>query len=359
MYVLIALALLVPQDKKTGWADLGARLVNADGKGARVEAVDEKSAAADAGLKPGDVITEFDGKKIASAEALLAQLWAMELGRTVKLRAGDREVEVKPATIKGQAIPGLNNIVHHPPAIRGIRLDAPEKGDGYTTRYVFDLVVSCEWDVDEEEEARLKALAEKSAAIWFDTTEGQMRWRRIDYYESKQKWDACHYRLRKTRGGGAVGIEHVTPGGICSLNYGVALDSDTAAIIWNHEAGHMQLGSGDEYKYKPSDPEPCPCVMGDDCFKGNQDLCSDDDHDYRMKESCWRNVARWYPDATYEADPKKAHPKLTKTPDVVFHPNEGAALKKRIMDDVKKRLDAWRGRMLEEIEKVLDEELKP
>lgn len=357
MKLLLLLALFA-QDKKNGWADLGARLVDAD-RGAKIESVYEKSAAAEAGLKAGDVITEFDGKKVVSAEQLMTLMWAMELGKTVKVRAGDREVEVKLSTIKGQVIPGMNNVEHHPPAIRAAPLDAPEKGEGYATRYVFDLVVSCDWDVNEKEEGQLKVLAEKSARLWFDTTEGQMRWRTIDIYETKEKWDACHYRIKKTRGGGALGVEHVTPGGICVMSFGVALDSDTAAIIWNHEAGHMQLGSGDEYKYKPADPKPCPCVMGEDCFKGNQDLCSDDDHDYTMKESCWRNVPRWYPLASYVADPKKEFPKLEKLPEVVFHANEGASIKKEIMDKVEKRLDAWREELLRGIDKILDEELKP
>ena len=59
--------------------------------GAQVCAVDDKGAAALAGVAPGDVITAFDGEEILSAEALRDAAEKCEPGREVSLtvyRAG-------------------------------------------------------------------------------------------------------------------------------------------------------------------------------------------------------------------------------------------------------------------------------
>jgi len=42
-----------------------------DGKGVKVLSVDDESTAEKAGIKEGDVITEFDGKKISSTDELV------------------------------------------------------------------------------------------------------------------------------------------------------------------------------------------------------------------------------------------------------------------------------------------------
>ena len=64
-----------------------------DGKGVLVTEVQENSAAAKAGLKAGDVITEIDGQKVGTIDELMSALWKKSEGTmTVKiLRKGDEK----------------------------------------------------------------------------------------------------------------------------------------------------------------------------------------------------------------------------------------------------------------------------
>ena len=57
-----------------------------EGKGALVSTVSEGSPAAKAGVKPGDVIVEYDGRPIARADELPRAVAATPVGRTVTLR---------------------------------------------------------------------------------------------------------------------------------------------------------------------------------------------------------------------------------------------------------------------------------
>jgi hypothetical protein len=129
----------------------------------------------------------------------------------------------------------------------------------------------------------------------------------------------------------------------------MALDQGSPAVIFAHEAGHMQLGSGDEYPYGAADPqEDCRCLMGRDCFKGVWDLCIRGAHGYREMESCWENARRWYPNLTIPAKPAKgpapaAPPKMT----VGGAPAED--LGTRIEDRVARLLDARLKALKEEV----------
>jgi putative serine protease PepD len=50
-----------------------------------------------AGIKPGDVIVEFDGKEVTDPDDLVVAIRAKTVGETVsmKVRRGDREVSVR------------------------------------------------------------------------------------------------------------------------------------------------------------------------------------------------------------------------------------------------------------------------
>jgi hypothetical protein len=306
--------------KKKGWADIGARLVSVKGAATIVEL--SEGAGAKAGLEKGDVIAEFDGLVKPDAEAVMSALWAMETGRRIKLsvlRGGERkEFEIATDTIDGQRVPGMNNVVHHPPAIRAVPIGPERAGEGDALAvYAFDLVVSFDWDLTDAEVKAAEKMTTRAAEIFFDATEGQMIWRRVELREKKDAWDRAHYRVGKGGRGGA-GVEHVTPGGQCGMTFGMALDQGSPAIVFAHEAGHMQLGSGDEYPYGQKDPQKdCDCIMGRGCFSGQFDLCQKAGHAYQEKESCWENARRWYPDLV---EPKKAAkgPRLKRPVDLVW-----------------------------------------
>jgi putative serine protease PepD len=63
---------------------LGVSLADADG-GARVTQVASGSAAADAGLEAGDVITAVDGRAVSSPDEVVARISAMSPGDAVTL----------------------------------------------------------------------------------------------------------------------------------------------------------------------------------------------------------------------------------------------------------------------------------
>ncbi len=313
---LICLSASVPSQeeirkKKPGWADLGVRVEDDGGRVVVREAFGSD-------LKVGDVIVELDGLPVRSAEHLMATLWAKDLAKTAKLRLADREVEVALHTISGQSFPGMNNTVHHPPAIRAVAVESSaEMGKGsLKALYAFDFTMSFDWDLTDEDRQGAKSIVEEAARIIFDATEGQMYFRRVEVYASKEAWERAHYRVKKAMGRGGSGVEHVTPGGQCALNFS-RLDR-TAAIILAHEAGHMQLGSGDEYPYGKADPQDdCSCLMGRGCFNGVFDLCTEANHGYRQKISCWDNLKRWYPSLVRVEKPRIG-PELVKLPEVVF-----------------------------------------
>jgi putative serine protease PepD len=87
----------------TGKADHPALGVRVDrsytGDGAKLASggVQSGSAAAQAGLKEGDVITEFEGKKVTDADALIVAIRARSVGDTValKVQRGNQTVDVK------------------------------------------------------------------------------------------------------------------------------------------------------------------------------------------------------------------------------------------------------------------------
>ena len=56
-----------------------------DGKGVKVLDVDDESAAARAGLQKGDIVTEVDGKSVASVDELRAKLRSVKEGDSLKL----------------------------------------------------------------------------------------------------------------------------------------------------------------------------------------------------------------------------------------------------------------------------------
>jgi serine protease Do len=70
-----------------------------------IKEVAKDSPAAKAGLKPGDVIVEFDGKKLDSVRAYLAALRAAKPGKqvTIKIKQGD---QVRSATVTLTELPG-------------------------------------------------------------------------------------------------------------------------------------------------------------------------------------------------------------------------------------------------------------
>ncbi len=83
--------------------ELGDSLGIRDGHGALVAQVNDGSPAATAGIKPGDVITSFDGKTVKDSSALPTLVAATEIGRQVPVeivREGTtKTVEVKVAKL--------------------------------------------------------------------------------------------------------------------------------------------------------------------------------------------------------------------------------------------------------------------
>jgi hypothetical protein len=340
--------------RRKGWADLGARLQTVKGS-ARIAEVFEGGAAAKADLREGDRIVSFDGEAL-DAERIMAALWAMEPGKrvlvTVDRDGGERTVELATDVIAGQAQPGVNNRVHHPPAIRAAACAPVAACEGSAKAvYAFDLLVSFEWDLTEVELAAARRLIEKAAAIFADAAEGQMYWRSVDLRTKKEAWDRAHYRIRKSGRGGGVGVEHVTPGGQCDMTFGGPLDGEVPAVIFAHEAGHMQLGSGDEYPYAAADPQKdCDCLMGRGCFNGMWDLCTRTTHTYREKGSCWENAKRWYPDLSVPEKPAKG-PKLVVLPRIDV--GGAAALEGRVQRAVDESLERRKAEVLKAVENGL------
>ncbi|WP_285506899.1 trypsin-like peptidase domain-containing protein [Actinokineospora sp. NBRC 105648] len=91
---------------KTGKATqtvLGVSVRDADGGGALIADVVAGGAGEKAGLKPGDVVTKMDDRRIDSSDALVAAVRSRAPGDKVKLTigAGDRTIE---ATLGGQPV---------------------------------------------------------------------------------------------------------------------------------------------------------------------------------------------------------------------------------------------------------------
>lgn len=299
---MIGLLLALIQD---GWADLGVRVEDADGKIVVREVFDSP-------LKVGDVIVAIDGVELRHAEHLMELLWSRPPGGSAGVKCADREVKVPLRTIAGQKVAGANNWEHHPPAIRAFWTG---------TAYAFDLSFSFDRKLTDAERKEARAMIELAARIFHDATEGQMYFRFVDVYEEKDYWNRAHYWVRKETG--YYGVEHVKPGGQCLLSFKEL--NTTAAIIVAHEAGHMQLGSGDEYPYNAKDPqEDCVCLMGRGCFQGTYDLCVAKGHSYVEKESCWDNAKRWYPKLAKPEKPRHG-PELKVLPQVRFMKSWGRA----------------------------------
>jgi S1-C subfamily serine protease len=65
-----------------------------DATGVRVDTVDDDSAAAKGGVKPGDIVVEFDGERVRSARQLTRLVQETPVGRAVKMtvrRGADRQ----------------------------------------------------------------------------------------------------------------------------------------------------------------------------------------------------------------------------------------------------------------------------
>ena len=78
---------------------------NPDGKGALVEVVMSGSPAANAGIKPGDVITEIDGVAVVTPVDLAVSLFKKNVGDTItlKITRGNVKTETQIKVAKGQA----------------------------------------------------------------------------------------------------------------------------------------------------------------------------------------------------------------------------------------------------------------
>ncbi|MCX9192268.1 serine protease [Carbonactinospora thermoautotrophica] len=73
--------------------------------GAVLAQVSEGSAAARAGLRPGDVVTEVDGKKVASGEDLMAALWRKAPGEQVRITyLRDGQTRTVTATLSAEPV---------------------------------------------------------------------------------------------------------------------------------------------------------------------------------------------------------------------------------------------------------------
>ncbi|WP_018692480.1 DegQ family serine endoprotease [Algicola sagamiensis] len=99
-------------------------------KGAFIQQVMKDSAAEEAGLKPGDVITSINGKKINSFFELRAKIGTIGAGKTLKIgiiRDGDEKTVT--ATLK-EPQGGAMSAKHLHPAFEGVQLDNGKTGDG-------------------------------------------------------------------------------------------------------------------------------------------------------------------------------------------------------------------------------------
>ena len=245
--------------------------------------------------------------------------------------------------------------MHHPSVRRAISLETPEEDGDTRTVYVFDFDISLAWEADERQLKQIEELIQGAAELFFDMTDGQMRWRNVTVYNNREKWDSAYYKITNS---GTVGIEHVTPGGQCQLHFEGDLNRESWIIIFAHEAGHMDLGAGDEYAYGRAARAECPCIMSGDCFKGMRDLCVADTHDYNEPYSCWENLRRFYPNLREVVKPVMG-PALAHKPAIAWVTSEEAVTKQRILDGVRRHLERRRKEILDAVEKELDRALKP
>jgi putative serine protease PepD len=83
--------------KEIRHAYLGVQTTDVDGGGARIASVQPGAPAAEAGLRPGDVVRAFDGKEIEDSASLSAQVNHHQAGDEVELvvRSGGEERTVK------------------------------------------------------------------------------------------------------------------------------------------------------------------------------------------------------------------------------------------------------------------------
>jgi len=84
----------------TGRPRLGIKAQDTeDGKGVKVLDIDDESAADKAGIKEGDIITEFDGKPVNSADELAAGARTAKDKSSIRLKINrdgkSQDVEVK------------------------------------------------------------------------------------------------------------------------------------------------------------------------------------------------------------------------------------------------------------------------
>lgn len=92
--------------KSTDQGFLGVRMDrNEAGKGVRVENVERDSAAAAAGIRPGDVITMIEGKKVKGFYELSTRLRRLSKGEQpeIELLRDNKSMKVKP-TLKGREV---------------------------------------------------------------------------------------------------------------------------------------------------------------------------------------------------------------------------------------------------------------
>ena len=80
-----------------GWLGVDVREESPDGGGVGIDSVDRSGPAARAGLRPGDVVTEVDGRAVSSANALIKAIATLQPGRAVTLsvRRGTHDVTIQ------------------------------------------------------------------------------------------------------------------------------------------------------------------------------------------------------------------------------------------------------------------------
>ena len=105
---------------------IGVRITDAEKEGVRVEEVTEGSPAQKAGIRPGDIVVEFDGERVRSARQLSRLVQETPEGRTVRatvLRGGSRQtLEVTPDSgthARGEVLLHMPDIGRH--IERGLR----------------------------------------------------------------------------------------------------------------------------------------------------------------------------------------------------------------------------------------------
>lgn len=100
-------------------------------QGGFIEQVVEDSAAEDAGLKPGDVITKVNGKKVKSFSELRAKIGSMGAGKKVNITViqSDGDEEEFSATLKSSKAVALEAANLHP-MLDGAKLESDNQGKG-------------------------------------------------------------------------------------------------------------------------------------------------------------------------------------------------------------------------------------